>query len=149
MKTQQMARLHAAAFSPERGWQPEEFENLLASSKVHLFERAGGFALVQVVADEAELLTLAVDPVYQRRGIATTLMNAWMTSVKATEAFLEVAADNAPAQALYHKHGFAITGRRARYYRRPDGSAVDAVLMRAALTHRQNAHLPHLNPKTG
>ena len=149
MKASEMAKIHAAAFAPERGWHASEFETLLESPKVQSFVAHGGFALVQVVADEAELLTLAVDPMHQRNGVATELMKAWMTKVRATQAFLEVAADNSAAQALYHKHGFAVAGRRARYYRRPDGSAADAVLMRAALTHRQNPHLPSQKPKTG
>ena len=48
-------------------------------------------------------------------------------------AFLEVAADNAAAQALYARAGFAESGRRRGYYRRPDGSGLDALVMQRAL----------------
>jgi [ribosomal protein S18]-alanine N-acetyltransferase len=41
--------------------------------------------------------------------------------------FLEVRADNPVAQGLYASRGFAVVGRRPRYYQ-PDG--VDAIVMR-------------------
>jgi ribosomal-protein-alanine N-acetyltransferase len=47
--------------------------------------------------------------------------------------FLEVAADNAPAQSLYRSAGFAECGLRREYYPRPGAQAVDALLMRKAL----------------
>ena len=133
MTPQQMAQLHQAAFSAERGWQADEFRQLLASEYVRFFGREGGFALVRTVAREAELLTLAVAPGSQRQGIANALMTEWMSQVRAESAFLEVASDNQAALSLYRKHGFAPVGRRMAYYRRPDGPAVDAVLMQASL----------------
>ena len=47
--------------------------------------------------------------------------------------WLEVAVDNAAAVALYEKAGFETTGRRPRYYARPSGERVDALLMRRLL----------------
>jgi ribosomal-protein-alanine N-acetyltransferase len=47
----------------------------------------------------------------------------------ATRAFLEVAADNAPAQALYHGTGWRESGRRRRYY----GPDLDAIVMALTL----------------
>ena len=47
----------------------------------------------------------------------------------AFRAFLEVAADNEAAVALYRQAGFAEAGRRTGYYRRPDGTRIDACLL--------------------
>lgn len=134
MTPEDIARLHAAAFAPERGWTDTEIADLLRSPHVALFYRAGGFALVRTVAREAELLTLAVHPDMRRQGIANALMTDWMRGANADIAFLEVASDNLGALALYHTHGFAKIGLRVGYYRRPFGPAVDAVLMKIDLT---------------
>lgn len=94
------------------------------------------FALVRVVADEAELLTIATRPDQQRRGLARGCMAAWMAEAAArgaAQAFLEVAEDNAPARALYARLGFAETGRRRGYYGRDGAPAVDAIVMARAL----------------
>lgn len=144
-----MSKLHTAAFFPERGWTPVEFQSLTASKLITCYAQEHGFALVRTVADETELLTLAVDPAYRRQGIADSLMREWLKKTSARHAFLEVASDNAAAQALYTKYGFAEAGRRAGYYRRANAPAVDAVLMQAAVTHRKTPESPSHVPKTG
>jgi ribosomal-protein-alanine N-acetyltransferase len=87
------------------------------------------------VAGEAELLTLAVAPPARRRGRGRALLAAFEQGARergACEAFLEVAADNAPAVALYAGAGYSELGRRPGYYSRAAG-AVDALLMGRAL----------------
>jgi ribosomal-protein-alanine N-acetyltransferase len=94
------------------------------------------FALVRVIADEAELLTIATHPAHQRQGLARQVMQDWQDLARtrsATEAFLEVAADNTAAQALYQACGFATCGTRPGYYARKGAAPVDAVLMRCSL----------------
>ena len=54
----------------------------------------------------------------------------------ATDAFLEVAADNAPAIALYTATGFRQSGTRRAYYAHPDGTRSDAIVMTRRLTPR-------------
>ncbi|MEL0438136.1 GNAT family N-acetyltransferase [Phycobacter sp. K97] len=133
---EEMAATHAAAFTQSRPWSAEEFAALLDSSLTFAAGDARCFALVRVVADEAELLTIATDPAHQRQGLARRAMDTWQHAAAArgaSEAFLEVAADNMPAQALYQSCGFAHCGRRAGYYARKDAPAVDAVLMRRSL----------------
>ncbi|MFK7764777.1 MAG: GNAT family N-acetyltransferase [Roseobacter sp.] len=144
-----MARIHAAAFAPSRGWNDTEFTSLCAAPGVELYTQPHGFALVRVMADEAELLTLAVDPSKQRLGIADKLMWEWLSVQNKSIAFLEVASDNHAAQSLYGKHGFTVVGLRKGYYQRAGGSAVDAVLMRASFTHGQAPESPLQDPKTG
>ncbi|KIC11801.1 alanine acetyltransferase [Leisingera sp. ANG-M1] len=133
---EQMAAAHAAAFTQSRPWSADEFASLLESPLAFAAGDARCFALVRVIADEAELLTMATDPDHQQQGLARTCMAAWESIARergAAEAFLEVAADNAPAQALYRTCGFAECGRRAGYYRREGAEPADAVLMRKAL----------------
>lgn len=142
MTPEELASLHRAAFRSERNWSADEFADLLLNPHVTLTIDPQGFALIRSLAGEAELLTLAVHPDHHRQGIATRLMTEWMAVATAQMAFLEVAADNHAAQGLYQKHGFAETGRRRSYYRRSGGSAVDAVLMTAALPCGQGAESP-------
>ncbi|MCF6430767.1 MULTISPECIES: GNAT family N-acetyltransferase [unclassified Leisingera] len=131
-----MAATHAAAFTRSRPWRAAEFASLLDSPLVFAAGDARCFALVRVIADEAELLTIATDPAHQRQGLARRCMAEWESAVRdrgAAEAFLEVAEDNAPAQALYRAGGFAECGRRKGYYLRQGAAAADAILMRKAL----------------
>ena len=91
-----------------------------------------GFIIGQVMADEAEILSLGVAPELQRRGLGKLLVQGLVRAAKKAEAkrlFLEVAADNTAALALYTSLGFQETGRRKGYYPRKDGEAVDAVTM--------------------
>lgn len=134
--TDDMAKTHAAAFTQSRPWSAAEFADLLDSPLTFAIGDARCFALVRVIADEAELLTIATQPAHQRQGLARQVMQDWQDLARtrgATEAFLEVAADNTPAQALYQACGFATCGTRPGYYARKGAAPVDAVLMRCSL----------------
>jgi ribosomal-protein-alanine N-acetyltransferase len=131
--------VHAKAF--DAGW--------TAADIARLMQILGGFALIaedeaepvgfilaRVVADDAEILTLAVAPQARRRGVASGLVEAAVLEGdrrRARVMFLEVAADNAAALALYERLGFARAGLRRAYYARPGGPAVDAFVLRRAL----------------
>lgn len=138
------ARLHREAFEPmgERGWTRQDLAGLLASSGIAGFlltESTSdiGMAICRVVADEAELLTVAVDPRHRRRGAARQLLDAVASHAReggARTLFLEVGADNPAARTLYDSLGFGIVGRRAGYYERKGRSAVDAFVMRLTLS---------------
>lgn len=136
MTPEQMAQIHAAAFTHERAWTAAEFTSLLASAYVNAFTASGGYALTRTLAGEAELLTLAVHPEYQRRGIARGLITSWITDIqpRVETAFLEVAADNSGALVLYQSMGFMQNGLRKGYYTRAGAPPVDAVLMSRAFT---------------
>lgn len=142
MTPDQMAATHAAAFARARPWSAAEFAALLVRPGSFAVGDARCFALGRVVADEAELLTIATDPDHQRQGRARAVMRDWLAQAAArgaAVAFLEVAEDNAPARALYAAYGFAEVGRRKGYYRHADGARVDAVLLRRALDPRAPA----------
>lgn len=130
--------LHRASF--EIPWSDEEFAKLLEQPGVAGLMWTGtqpqGFILIRAVADEAEILTLAVAPEHRRRGVAAQLLEEACRMLRAGgthRLFLEVADDNAAARGLYEKYGFAATGRRARYYDRGPHARVDAVVMTLAL----------------
>lgn len=142
MTPQAMADIHAAAFPASRSWGAEEIASLIESPLVTVLPHMYGFAIVRTIAQEAELLTIAVLPWAQRMGAGHSLMQNWLGSTQAHEAFLEVAADNAPAMSLYMRHGFAEVARRNAYYKRSDGTSVDAIVMRAALPLRHGASIP-------
>lgn len=137
----EISRLHSLLF--DDGWDADAVRRLLSNpGSVALMAAAGApptigaFALAQVAADEAEVLSIAVDPTWQRQGVAVRLVEGVKRGASrggAQTLFLEVAAGNAAAIALYQKTGFAEAGRRKGYYARPDGSREDAIVMRCAL----------------
>jgi ribosomal-protein-alanine N-acetyltransferase len=131
-----MARIHAAAFDAERPWTENEIATLIGKPFVAAFSTIGGFALTQTVAGESELLTLAVDPQHRRKGIAQGLITRWIAALPTdTEAaFLEVAADNDGARALYAANGFQQTGLRKTYYARAAQAPADALILSRRLT---------------
>ena len=101
----------------------------------HAAGDAVGMALARVVRDEAEILALGVTPAHRRRGAGRALVAAAAaraTTLGAATLYLEVAADNHAAHALYSDFGFIDVGRRPRYYRRLGGAA-DALIMRCPL----------------
>lgn len=128
-QAQRLADLHATAFDPP--WHAAAFADLLDQAGVFAVEAPDGFILMRAVADEAEILTLAVRPDARRGGQGTRLVAEGVAGASvrgADRVFLEVAEDNAAARALYARTGFVEMGRRPRYYARPDGSRVDALL---------------------
>lgn len=131
-----MAALHARAMTTPRPWTSAEFDALLAAPGTVAVGDAAGFALGRVVLDEAELLTLAVDPARWRQGIGRSRLDGFERQARArgaAVAHLEVAWSNQPAIALYTKAGWTEAGRRRAYYRTPDGGAEDALLFRKIL----------------
>ena len=136
MTPEDMAICHARAFAGQgRAWTEGEFADLFASPFVFAVGDIHAFALGRVVADEAELLTLATDPEHRRKGLAQNVLAAFEGEVEARSAeriFLEVAADNTAALALYVRTGYNETTRRAGYYETPMGR-VDAVIMEKRL----------------
>ncbi len=127
-----LAALHGRVFAVPRPWSATEFADFLARPDCFLLTEPSGFLLGRVVAGEAELLTLAVAPEARRVGHGRRLVDAFLDRSRrlgADSAFLEVAADNLPAIALYQRAGFAVVGRRKAYYACPDGTCADALVM--------------------
>lgn len=119
-----LAVMHAAAFPPGAQWGVDALAIQLGLPGVFGFvampePAGGGFVLARVAADEAEILTLAVMPSVRRAGLGRALVTAALESAGARGAvamLLEVGEGNAAARALYATLGFAMVGRRRRYY---------------------------------
>ncbi len=134
-----LAEIHAAAFG--RAWSEEEFAALLADRGVFAVglrrrQRLAGFVLLRVVADEAEILTIAVRPAFRGRGYGRMLMDealARLHRAGASRCFLEVDRDNAPAVSLYRSLAFAVAGERRNYYQAVSPGGGTALVMRVQL----------------
>lgn len=132
-----LATLHAEAF--ETPWTAAAIDNLLAQSGVFALAHADGFILCRAVADEAEILTLAVRPTARRGGVGRALVIGaadFAAGLGAGRLFLEVAEDNVAARALYAAVGFREEGRRRAYYARAGGPAADALILVLNLSDR-------------
>lgn len=89
---------------------------------------AQGFAAFRQAAGFGELLNLAVDPAYARRGFAFVLLKhalAELRSLGVQTVSLEVNYKNVAAIGLYLKLGFEEQGRRKKFYHGSD----DALIM--------------------
>ena len=101
-----------------------------------------GFALNRHVADEVEMLLLAVATTRRRQGTARRLIDAvrqFSLARGAMHVHLEVR-DNNPAYFLYVNAGFSLAGRRVGYYRGADGEAFDALTLSCHLDAPGDLH---------
>jgi [ribosomal protein S18]-alanine N-acetyltransferase len=128
-----LAALHGRSIRTPAPYSAADFAVFLGDPLVFLLVEAdAGLLLGRAVAGEAELLTIAVAPEARRRGLGRKLVSRFVYQAQlrgAERAFLEVAADNPAAIALYESAGFAAAGRRKGYYLTPDGLRVDALVL--------------------
>lgn len=137
-----MAHLHAAAFTLTEAWSAQSFVDLITQNTSLAFGIEGDLALdalilIQKAAPQAEILTLATAPTARRQGLATRLLTGTLQVLNqhgVTEVLLEVAADNVAACEFYARNQFVENGRRPNYYRKKDGSRIDAKLMSRAVS---------------
>lgn len=123
------------AFDPRFGeaWTRSQCIGILAMPGVWLTlaqvdGTTAGFALARAIMDEAELLLIAVDPAFRRRGVGGALLRSIIAECEGRgvrRLHLEVRANN-PAIALYTAHGFTAVGTRRDYYRARSGETFDA-----------------------
>jgi len=136
-----VTRIHAASF--DDAWSTPMLRRILAmpgAGGIVARDGAGedvvGFALSRIAGGECEILSLAVDPSYRRRGVGRSLLAAaldWAAVSRVGAVFLEVAEDNIGARQLYEAHGFTAVGRRPDYYKLKDGTLAAAITMRRDL----------------
>ena len=138
---ERLAAIHRSAFA--RPWSAVDFEGLLAdravlADGVFLGRSAepAGFILSRLVADEAEVLGVAMAPDARGHGHAGPLLAHHLGELLragARTVHLEVDEGNAPALAVYRRLGFREVGRRAGYYAEADGTRAAALTMRREL----------------
>ncbi len=141
-----LSEIHHAGFS--NGWSDGELEKMLAgpgySCLVARREGGGtkpplGFVIIRSVLDEAEVITIAVNPGARRGGIARYLMEESIRRLQSDRIktlFLEVAEGNEAAKSLYAGLGFSqISDRRGYYPSKGTGetTAANALVMKRDL----------------
>ncbi len=132
MTPEEMADIHASAMVHSVAWGVPTLTGFLKARGAVFVSHPNAFALGRVIADEAELLTVAVHPDAQGSGLGRSCLNAFEAKAiarGATRAFLEVSAQNDPAIKLYRTSGYSETGRRPAYYTDAQGQKSDALLM--------------------
>ena len=111
----------------------EELNNILAKFIVAKDdEKVVGFAMCWFIMDECHIGNIAILPEHRRKGIATLLLDELLKSTKehgTNYLLLEVRKSNEPAIALYKKMGFKELVVRKKYYKNPNGTYEDAIIM--------------------
>ena len=130
-----VAELEKANFSEP--WSEDALTLLLTDRAVGYGLSEGGrvvaYGSLLYAPDEGQILNLAVDPAYRKKGYATAILSALEADAREHDAkalFLEVRASNLPAIRLYEKNGFSAVGRRPDFYRAP---LEDALVMKKGL----------------
>ncbi|MFZ9346983.1 MAG: ribosomal protein S18-alanine N-acetyltransferase, partial [Burkholderiaceae bacterium] len=123
-------------------------DSLRAGYSLRILKENGvmiGYVVWMAVVEEAHLLNLTLSPARQGHGLGSWMMQQFMAQVQAAgfaKILLEVRPSNQAAIGLYRKFGFKEIGRRHGYYPNsgaPGESREDAIVMRYARTHRQEA----------
>lgn len=126
-------RIEAVSFAEP--WTREMFQQELTPGiSLTLVARFGedelaGYLCGLIVEAEFHIDNIAVDPRVRRQGVGKKLLLSALVeaaSLGARAAWLEVRASNLTAQGLYRHFGFAVVGRRRRYY---TGPVEDALIM--------------------
>ena len=132
---ERVVAIERAAFTDP--WSRKAFLDLLAQPQVRAFAvdapdgLLAGYALASLVADEGEILNLAVDPGSRRLGLGGRLLEAVLDMFRregATVVHLEVRQSNGAALHLYQRAGFKRVSTRRSYYRNPTEHALTMTL---------------------
>ncbi len=105
----------------------ERFENEEAFGHSQRSSDLQGFVIVRTLDEEWEIENIAINDSARRRGLGSRLLGALLEMARtqgARRVFLEVRESNPAARALYRKCGLVESGRRPRYYRNPEETAV-------------------------
>lgn len=128
----EVLHLEREAFG-QMAWHAGDFEAAIASKcdfpLVIRTTGLAGYAVLRIIAPEAEVENICVAPACRRSGVGEALMEAMLRLAAERDAeriFLEVRAHNEPAKALYRKRGFVESYRRKNYYQ---GPTEDAIIM--------------------
>lgn len=131
------------AFDPRfgEGWSGTQIVATLMQPRswgeiAFLDDDAAGFSLLRAVADEVELLLVAVSPEARSQGIGKALLGrAGHDALRAGGRImhLEMRENNEGARQLYEYFSFSAVGRRRAYYSGANGERFDAITMQSFL----------------
>ena len=132
MTPAEMAELHRAEPTGQRAWSEAEFSAMLCASNALSVTCNTGFAVGQIILDEAELFLIITKPENRKQGVgrrilATFEQQAFQNAVR--RIILEVADTNTAARTLYTANGYQQIAVRKNYYTLPNGSHADAIVM--------------------
>jgi [ribosomal protein S18]-alanine N-acetyltransferase len=114
-----------ASASETTAWPIDSLADGARDFQVRVAEEDGtvcGVVIFRIVADEAEILNIAVEASQRRRGTGSRLMHdvlACCLVAGARKVFLEVRHSNQVAREFYSRLAFRETGRRRNYYQKP------------------------------
>jgi ribosomal-protein-alanine N-acetyltransferase len=139
-----LAAIHRSAF--RRTWSAHDLVTMMGDPSIFVLalrlqtmtgtRRLAGFVVVRFAADEAEILTIAVDPKQRRKGYGRMLMDDVIRRLyreHIAALFLEVERTNRAAVGLYQRLGFRTVGERGKYYSDPAAGDGTALVMRLAV----------------
>ena len=132
MTPAEMAQLHHAEPTGQRAWSEAEFSAMLSASNALSVTCDAGFAVGQIILDEAELFLIMTKPEYRKQGLGHRLLATFEQQVfqnAVRRIILEVADTNTAARALYSTNGYQQIAVRKNYYTFPNGSHADALVM--------------------
>ena len=124
----QIAEIEKLCFTDP--WSEKSIEEELSNPLARYFvlregEAVTGYVGTRVIDDVCEITNVAVRPDRRRQGFADMLLKALLGGLCGVKYVnLEVRESNAPARALYEKHGFKVCGRRRNYYEKPREDAI-------------------------
>ena len=113
-------------------WTAAQLQNMMEDEKAVFLvlvdgDTVAGYTAFSTVLDEGYIANVAVAPEYRRRGLGDALVTAMAEEARRRRLSfltLEVRESNAPARALYEKHGYKAVGLRKNYYEKPTESAI-------------------------
>ena len=133
-----LAKIHRESFSTSgKAFSSSFILSLIQNSRVVLvYRKQKGFCLLRLSDREAEIITIAIRPQFQGKGIGYSILLEAIHLIQKTECekiFLEVDFTNAIAIRLYYKLGFQRCGLRKQYYKNSNGKTSDALIMEKVL----------------
>jgi [ribosomal protein S18]-alanine N-acetyltransferase len=133
-------------------WRETDIRDLLRSDAMTGFaycarhpggpSRMDGYILFRTMADEGEILSMAVHPRSRRQGIARSLLSRAfgdMRAARVNRVFLEVSAANRAARRFYLTTGFRLVGQRRGYYATKLNGGQDALVLCSPITPPGNS----------
>lgn len=133
---EQVAAIHERIF--DTPWSAIALKNMFAPNSTNKASlilhdcEIIGFVIYSLVLDEAEIISIGIDPNFQKQGHARRLLAYeinLLKNLRIKKLFLEVSQHNIAARKLYESLGFVPIAKRKKYYKQADGAFADALVL--------------------